>query len=69
MVAGLVSFGIAWVCRLIDRDIGSTLPMGSHWLWHTFGAITTMLVIQYFYKVEGERTQPPEPALPPIDRP
>jgi hypothetical protein len=30
--------------------------MGSHWLWHTFGAITTALIVEYFYLVEGERT-------------
>jgi hypothetical protein len=57
VVAGIISFAIAWFFRLVDRDIGSTLPMGSHWLWHTFGAITTALIIEYFYLVEGERTQ------------
>jgi len=59
IVAGLVSFAIAWMFRLIDRDMGPYLPMGSHWLWHTFGAITTALVIQFFYKVEGEKPEEP----------
>ncbi len=54
VVAGVVSFAIAWFFRLVDREIGTTLPMGSHWLWHTFGAISTTLVIQFFYKVEGD---------------
>lgn len=69
IVAALISFAIAWVCRLIDRDIGDTLPMGSHWLWHTFGAITTALVIQFFYKVEGDRAESEvgEPKLSPVD--
>jgi hypothetical protein len=57
VVAGVISFAIAWFFRLVDRDTGSYLPMGSHWLWHTFGAITTVLIIEYFYRVEGESTQ------------
>jgi hypothetical protein len=57
VVAGVISFAIAWFFRLVDRDSGSYLPMGSHWLWHTFGAITTALIIEYFYLVEGERKQ------------
>lgn len=55
VVAGLVSFVIAWFFRLLDRQMGLYLPMGSHWLWHTFGAITTALVVEYFYLVEGDR--------------
>ena len=57
VVAGVISFAIAWFFRLVDRDIASELPMGSHWLWHTFGAITTFLIIEYFYLVEGERSR------------
>lgn len=55
VVAGLISFVFAWIFRLVDRDIGPYLAMGSHWLWHTFGAITTALIIEYFYLVEGEK--------------
>ena len=54
VVAGLISFVIAWFFRLLDREVGIYLPMGSHWLWHTFGAATTALVIEYFYRIEGE---------------
>lgn len=57
VVAGLVSFGIGWCCRLADQYSGDYLPMGSHWLWHTFGAISTVAVVQFFYKVEGERLE------------
>jgi len=53
-VAGVVAFAIAWTFRLIDEGIGLHLPMGSHWLWHTFGAISTALVIEYFHRVERE---------------
>lgn len=59
VLAGLISFVIAWFFRLLDRDIGSTLPMGSHWLWHTFGAISTALIIEYFYLVEGSARAEP----------
>ncbi|MFM8271200.1 MAG: hypothetical protein ACKODX_02595, partial [Gemmata sp.] len=60
---GLVSFGIAWFFRLIDLQVRGTLPMGSHWLWHTFGALSTAAVIQFFYEVEGDK-EPPAPAEP-----
>ena len=50
--AGLASFGIAWVCRLIDPS--SPLPMGTHWLWHTFGCLATALLFEYFYRLEGD---------------
>ncbi len=55
VVAGVVSFAIAWFFRLFDLNSASYLPMGSHWLWHTFGAISTALMIQFFYKVEGDK--------------
>jgi hypothetical protein len=54
VVSGFISFVIAWFCRLIDTRMGPYLPMGSHWLWHTFGAITTAMLIEYFYRVERE---------------
>lgn len=57
VVAGVISFAMAWFFRLVDRDIGPYLTMGSHWLWHTFGAITTAFIIEYFYLVEGEGRQ------------
>lgn len=60
VAAGVVSFVIAWFFRLWDEHAGVYMPMGTHWLWHTFGAISTALVIEYFYLVEGEGlTQPP----------
>lgn len=48
--AGLGSFAIALFFRFVDPF--SPLPMGTHWLWHTFGAICTAFVIEYFYRVE-----------------
>jgi hypothetical protein len=52
--AGVSSFAIAWFCRLVDQEMMNPLPMGSHWLWHTFGAIATQLIIEYFYRVERD---------------
>ncbi|MFO0804050.1 MAG: hypothetical protein U0791_13130 [Gemmataceae bacterium] len=58
-VAGLVAFAIAWFFRLVDERVGVYLPIGTHWLWHTFGAISTALVIEYFHRVESEPSQEP----------
>lgn len=60
VVAGLLAFVIAWFFRLVDWEMGAYLPMGSHWLWHTFGAACTALIIEFFYRVEGDprRDQP-----------
>ncbi|MFO0851726.1 MAG: hypothetical protein U0871_24650 [Gemmataceae bacterium] len=54
VAGGLASFAIAWFCRLIDGTPYDTLPMGTHWLWHTFGAVTTQATMEYFYRIEGE---------------
>ena len=55
VVAGaLISFTIAWFFRLVDQYLGVYMPMGSHWLWHTFGAISTALLIEFFYRVERD---------------
>lgn len=48
--AGLACFGLALVCRLVDPV--SPLPMGTHWLWHLFGAGCTAFVVEYFYRLE-----------------
>ena len=61
VVAALTSFAIAWFFRLVDQYMGVYLPMGSHWLWHTFGAISVALLIEFFYRVERDgltTTQP-----------
>lgn len=54
VAAALASFAVAWFCRLVDGTGLADLPMGTHWLWHTFGAATTALVIEYFFRLEGE---------------
>jgi hypothetical protein len=64
VVSGLLSFVIAWFFRLFDLKLGLDLPMGSHWLWHTFGAITTAMIFEYFYHVEGEAIEATAPSPP-----
>ena len=54
IVGGLASFFIAWFCRLVDNTPWGDLPMGTHWLWHIFGAVTTQAVFEYFYRLEGD---------------
>lgn len=51
---GLFSFGIGWFCRLIDNTGYDALPMGTHWLWHIFGALTTYALTEYFYRLETD---------------
>lgn len=62
VIVALLSFVIAWFFRLVDWEMGAYLPMGSHWLWHAFGALTTAFVIEFFYRVEGDpRADVPAP--------
>lgn len=60
VAAGLLAFVIAWFFRLVDEKAGPYLSMGTHWLWHTFGAASTALIIEFYYRVEGD----PRAAVP-----
>jgi hypothetical protein len=53
VATSLVSFGIAWFFRIADTWQPPLLPMGTHWLWHTFGAATTFALAEYVYLIEG----------------
>jgi hypothetical protein len=66
VAVGLLSFGIAWCFRLIDQYSAEHLTMGTHWLWHTFGALSTAAVVYYFFKIEGDprAVERPGPELP-----
>jgi hypothetical protein len=66
----LACFVIALVFRSTDgwwRE--GWLPMGSHWLWHLFGAGATGALAEYVYRVEAQAmaVQPAECA-PPVPR-
>ena len=49
----LACFVIAWFCRIADAGRPEFFPMGTHWLWHTFGALATASLTEYFYRIEG----------------
>jgi hypothetical protein len=53
IATALIAFGIAWLFRVVDVENPPLLPMGTHWLWHTFGAITTAALSIYVYRIEG----------------
>jgi hypothetical protein len=50
------TFALAVLCRGLDWLIGDSeiFYMGTHWLWHSFGAIAVHLLLVYIYK-DGER--------------
>ena len=46
---GIFFFGVAITFRTLDNLI-ELLPMGTHWLWHTFGGVTVFFMLNYVYK-------------------
>jgi len=61
IVSSLVCFGLAWVCRIADTWRPPLLPMGTHWLWHTFGALTTLFLSEYLYRIASWDLRSPRP--------
>ncbi len=59
LVAGvLAAFAVAIGFRSIDLRIPiSFLPMGTHWLWHSFGAVAVHLLILYIYRDDRRRAE------------
>lgn len=52
IVLSLSGFGVAIFFRIIDLDSNIPfLPMGTHWLWHIFGAISTNFLILFAYLI------------------
>ncbi len=50
----IACFAIAWIFRISDAEYQPPLlPMGTHWLWHTFGALTTWTLSIYVFHIEG----------------
>lgn len=51
IAATLALFVVAVSFRTIDgRLLVETLPMGTHWLWHSFGAAAVQLLILYIWR-------------------
>ncbi|MFD0792849.1 hypothetical protein ACFQZX_04430 [Mucilaginibacter litoreus] len=49
VLAAFIAFGIAIGFRVYDKY--TTLSIGTHFLWHTFGAIATSLMFVFIYRV------------------
>lgn len=46
---GCLIFAVAVTFRTLDNTM-VLLPMGTHWLWHTFGGIAVFYLLLYIYK-------------------
>lgn len=55
VLLALMSFGFALFFRIIDPE--SWLPMGTHFLWHVFGAIANLCMFMYVYEVVQQKEQ------------
>jgi hemolysin III len=51
VVYALLAFITAIFFRIADR--WEWLPMGTHFLWHTFGAVACHLMLWYFYTINA----------------
>jgi len=49
ILLAVLSFGLAISFRILDNFV-YILPMGTHWLWHVFGALSVFFLINYIYK-------------------
>ncbi|MDX1543129.1 MAG: hypothetical protein R3214_04210 [Christiangramia sp.] len=60
ILLAFLSFGVALGFRVMDRFI-YVMPMGTHWLWHCFGALSVFFLIQYIYhdKLPSEKNYKP----------
>lgn len=59
VLLALLSFATALTCRILDFH-NSFLPMGTHWLWHSFGALACHLMFLYLFSVNEELEIPEE---------
>jgi hypothetical protein len=50
---GMALFCAALWFRAVDQAGSPLLPMGTHWLWHTFGAAAVAALTEYVYRLEG----------------
>lgn len=52
---GFLIFALAVTFRTLDNlvvkgSLDPVLPMGTHWLWHTFGGVAVFFLLHYIYK-------------------
>lgn len=51
VVLALASFFGALYFRELDGLLPNVFSMGTHWLWHTFGAFACLFFIEYLYRL------------------
>jgi hemolysin III len=53
IVYALIFFALAISARVIEKAypdiVTSIFPMGTHWIWHTLGGVTTHFMIRFVY--------------------
>lgn len=49
ILLAFLSFGLAISFRILDNFV-YIFPMGTHWLWHCFGALSVFFLMNYIYK-------------------
>ncbi|MGA8853534.1 MAG: hypothetical protein WB492_05080 [Christiangramia sp.] len=49
VLLAFLSFGLAISFRILDNFV-DLLPLGTHWLWHIFGALSVFFLMNYIYK-------------------
>ena len=54
IVASMLCFGVAVAFRTLDHSL-SCMPMGTHWLWHSFGGSATHFVLGYIWMDDRAR--------------
>lgn len=53
LVAALC-FALAIACRALDIWLCASLPMGTHFLWHIFSAVTVYLLVKDLMRIGGK---------------
>jgi hypothetical protein len=56
----LACFAVALFFRIADAW-HLLAPVGTHWLWHLFGAATTAALMEYLYRLRREKLMPVAP--------
>lgn len=54
LLLAAISFAIAITFRQSDAALSNLMPMGSHWLWHVFGAISTHCMLKVIASYEEQ---------------
>lgn len=58
LAGALVCFSVALTARALDRYSPAWLTMGTHFLWHVFGALASHWVVVFIYRYGADRQRP-----------